>query len=195
MNGDQNLSWETKHKLIAPLFEQLLQILEPDPLRSGIAETPMRVAKAWEHWVGGYDIDPEKVLKEFDDGGENYDEMVIVRKIPFHSHCEHHFAPFHGHAWIGYIPKNKIVGISKLARVLDAYARRFQVQERITTQIADLLERVLEPIGVGVFLQAEHMCMSSRGVRVHGTDTVTTAFRGAIKIDPTARSEFLALVK
>lgn len=190
-----SLSWESKRALIEPLVEQLIKILDPKPERTGVAETPLRVAKAWEYWAGGYDVEPGDLLKTFDDGGEKYDEMVFVRQIPFYSHCEHHHAPFFGRATIAYIPNKKIVGISKLARVLDAYARRFQVQERITVQVADLLEAHLQPLGVGVYLQAEHLCMSSRGVRVHGTDTVTTAFRGALRDQPAARAEFLQLVK
>ncbi len=188
-------SWVEKRSRLAALYEQIIDILEPKAERDGLVETPLRVAKAWQHWTGGYEIDPVDLLKTFKDGAEQYDEMVFVRKIPFHSHCEHHMAPFFGRATIAYIPKSRIVGISKLARVLDAYSRRLQVQERITVQIANLLETSLEPLGVGVYLEAEHMCMSSRGVRVHGADTVTTAFRGALKDQPAARAEFLALVK
>lgn len=195
MKGDFELSWDNKLSLLEPKFKEILEILDPNPERSGIRETPLRVAKAWQYWTGGYFVDPEALLKEFDDGGEEYDEYVALRKIPFHSHCEHHFAPFHGHATIAYIPDKRIVGISKLARVLDAYARRFQVQERITVQVANTLQARLKPKGVAVYLCAEHMCMSSRGVRTHGTETVTTKFYGAFKDDHKVRAEFLASVK
>jgi GTP cyclohydrolase I len=188
------LEWDTKLALIEPLYKQIIDILDPKPERSGVQETPLRVAKAWQHWVGGYDIDPESLIKTFDDGAEKYDEMVVVRNVPFYSHCEHHFAPFFGKATVAYIPGDRIIGLSKLARIVDAYSRRFQCQERITVQIAELLGK-LNPIGIGVYLQAEHLCMSSRGARVHGSDTVTTAFRGALKEQPMARAEFLALCK
>lgn len=192
-----SLSWNTKIGLIEPLYEQLRNILDPNPTRSGVAETPSRVAYAWQHWAGGYDIEPADLLKTFEDGGEEYDEMVNVRNIPFYSHCEHHYAPFFGHATIAYIPSKRIVGISKLARILDAYARRFQVQERMTVQIANLLQEHLNPIGVGVYIKARHLCMESRGVNLKGgdTDTVTTRFLGAIKDQPMARAEFLGLCK
>ncbi len=189
------LSWGNKKAILIGLYEQVRDILDPEPKRSGTAETPERVAKAWEHWVGGYDIDPHSLFKTFDDGAQNYDEMVFVRKIPFYSHCEHHFAPFFGIATVAYIPSDRIVGISKLARVVDAYARRFQVQERMTVQVADIIDLHLKPKGVGVSIQARHLCMESRGVNLMGgnTDTVTTAFRGAMKDDGKARDEFLKL--
>ena len=189
------LSWQMKRAVLEGLYAQVRDLLEPDKTRTGMAETPVRVAKAWQEWVGGYEIDPTVLLKCFDDGAENYDEMVFVRNIPFYSHCEHHMAPFFGKATVGYIPNKRIVGISKLARVVDAYARRFQVQERMTVQIADVIQDVLDPIGVGVHLRAEHMCMASRGVKLSDTDTVTTKFYGAIKDQPMARAEFLGLVK
>lgn len=194
MHNPKIMTWQTKVSILEGLYEQIRNLLDPDPKRSGVSETPIRVAKAWEYWVGGYDIDPESLIKTFDDGAEKYDEMVIVRKIPFYSLCEHHYAPFFGKATVAYIPGNKIIGLSKLARIVDAYARRFQCQERITVQVADLLEK-LEPVGIGVYLEAEHLCMSSRGARVHGTDTVTTAFRGAMRKESIARSEFLNLCK
>lgn len=195
MKGDFNLSFENKLALLEPKIQEIIEILDPTPDRSGVKETPNRVAKAWLYWTEGYTVDPETLLKQFDDGGEEYDEYVCLRNIPFHSHCEHHHAPFFGHATIAYIPDKKIVGISKLARVLDAYARRFQVQERITVQVANTLQSALAPKGVAVHLTAEHMCMSSRGVRTHGTQTVTTKFHGAFKDDHMVRAEFLASIK
>lgn len=194
MHNPRVMTWQSKISILEGLYEQIRNLLDPDPKRSGVVETPMRVAKAWEYWVGGYDIDPESLIKTFDDGAEKYDEMVIVRKIPFYSFCEHHYTPFFGKATVAYIPGNKIIGLSKLARIVDAYARRFQCQERITVQVADLLEK-LEPVGIGVYLEAEHLCMSNRGARVHGSDTVTTAFRGAMRKESIARAEFLNLCK
>ncbi len=164
-----------------------------DLKREGLLETPDRVTKAWKHWTSGYAQDPAAILKVFKDGAENYDEMVVVKDIPFYSHCEHHLAPFFGVATIGYIPDGNIVGLSKLSRLLNLYARRLQVQERLTAQVAGALEEHLTPLGVGVVLKARHMCIESRGVAQRGTITVTSALSGAIKNDSKARVEFLAL--
>lgn len=161
--------------------------------REGLAETPDRVAKAWEFWTSGYDQDPADVLKVFEDGADGYDEMVAVVDIPVYSKCEHHLADIFGRATVAYIPNGKIVGLSKLSRLVDIFARRLQVQERLTVQIADALEEHLEPVGVGVKVEARHMCMESRGLCQQGHHTVTTALRGAMKDEPQARMEFLAL--
>jgi GTP cyclohydrolase I len=174
---------------------RLLQYIGDDPTRGGLAETPERVAKAWKFWGGGYDIDPASVLKTFEDGAEGVDEMVIVKKLPFYTHCEHHMAPFFGTATIAYLPNKKIVGLSKLARVLDIFARRLQVQERLTCQIADALMDNLEPLGCGVVIEARHLCMESRGIRQQGHSTITSALRGIFKSDSTVRSEFMSLAK
>ena len=182
------------------IIEDLLRIIEPSsaltppPLREGLRETPERVMKAWDHWTGGYHIDPEELLKTFEDGAKNYDEIILVRDIPVYSHCEHHLAPFFGVAHVGYIPCGKIVGLSKLPRVVDAFARRLQVQERLTTQVADTINRVLKPKAVGVVIECRHMCMESRGVKQAGTSTRTSALRGAFKDKPEARAEFFALI-
>ena len=170
---------------------RLLQYIGEDPKREGLLETPKRVLKAWKEWCGGYGVDPKTVLKTFEDGSENYDEMIAVRRLPFYSQCEHHMAPFFGTATIAYVPNKRIVGLSKLGRLLDIYARRLQVQERMTTQIADALNDVLQPKGVGVFVEAQHLCMCSRGYGKQGHTTVTTALRGVIKEDGRAREEFL----
>lgn len=169
----------------------LLESIGEDPSREGLQETPARVAKAWAEWTSGYEVDIAKLLKVFRDGGETYNEMVLVRDLPFYSHCEHHMAPFFGTADIAYIPDGKIVGLSKLSRLLDAFARRLQVQERLTGQIADALMEHLQPKGVGVSIRARHMCMESRGVRQQGHHTVTNALRGLIHEDAKARAEFL----
>ena len=138
-------------------------------------------------------MDPKSILKVFEDGAEKHDQMVTVKDIPFYSHCEHHLAPFFGTVTISYIPNGRIVGLSKLSRLADAYARRLQVQERLTEQIADALVEHLQPLGVGVLIKARHLCMESRGVCQQGHHTVTTALRGAIKDEPQTRSEFLRL--
>ncbi len=173
----------------------IIDAVDPDPEREGLKDSPVRVARAWAHWTGGYGIDPSSFLKTCTDGAAGYDEMVAVVKIPFYSHCEHHLAPFFGTATIAYIPAKRIVGLSKLSRLLDAYARRLQVQERLTRQIADALTEHLDPVGVGVLLRARHLCMESRGVCQQGHHTVTCAVTGAMKELPEARAEFLALAR
>lgn len=174
---------------------RLLQFIGEDPDRGGLKETPDRVTKAWQFWCSGYDKDPKDVLKVFEDGAERCDEMVVVKDIPFYSHCEHHLAPIFGTATMGYIPDGRIVGLSKLNRLVDVYARRLQVQERLTNQIADALEDCLRPKGVGVVIKARHLCMESRGICQQGHHTITSALRGAVKEKPDARAEFLDLTK
>lgn len=174
---------------------RLLQQIGEDPTREGLLDTPARVAKAWDFWTCGYAQDPADVLKVFSDGAEKCDEMVIVKDIPFYTHCEHHMAPFFGTASIAYIPDGKIVGLSKLSRVLQIFARRLQVQERLTNQVADAIEKVLEPKGVGVVIKARHLCMESRGICQQGHQTVTSALRGAMRNNASARAEFMALVQ
>lgn len=184
--------------VVSKLFTDLLFQLEGSPetsLREGLQETPQRVAKAWEFWCSGYDKDPAEILKVFEDGAENHDQMVTVKDIPIYSHCEHHMAPIFGTVTISYIPDGKIVGLSKLSRLADMYARRLQVQERLTDQIADALHTHLKPKGVGVLIKARHMCMESRGVCQQGHHTVTTALRGLLKEEPETRAEFLALAR
>ena len=159
--------------------------------REGLKETPHRVAKAWKHWCSGYNVDIAALLKVFEDGAGNYDQMVIVKDIPIYSKCEHHLADIFGTATIAYIPNGKIVGLSKLSRLADAFARRLQVQERLTSQIADAMVEHLQPLGVGVVIKARHMCMESRGICQQGHHTVTTALRGVIKEQPETRAEFM----
>lgn len=174
---------------------RLLQYVGENPKRGGLIETPKRVAKAWKDWCSGYGQDVASVLKVFEDGGENYDQMVTVKDIPIYSHCEHHLAPIFGTATISYIPDGKIVGLSKLSRVADIFARRLQVQERLTNQIADALWEHLQPKGVGVQIKARHMCMESRGVCQQGHHTITTALKGAMLDEPATRAEFLNLAR
>ncbi len=164
-------------------------------LREGLRETPERVAKAWQEWTAGYYVDIPGLLKTFEDGAEGCDQMVLVKDIPIYSKCEHHLADIFGTCTIGYIPNGKVVGLSKLSRVADAFARRLQVQERLTNQIADAINEHLQPLGVGVLIKARHMCMESRGVRQQGHHTVTQALRGELLTDRDARNEFLMLAK
>ena len=174
---------------------RLLEFVGEDPNREGLLETPKRVAKAWSFWCSGYGQDPKDVMKVFEDGAKGCDEMVIVRDIPIYSHCEHHMAMIVGTVTIAYIPNGKIVGLSKLARLADIFARRLQVQERLTNQIADALQEHLNPLGIGVLIKARHMCMESRGVCKQGQETITSALRGSLRNDTSARAEFMVLVK
>lgn len=171
----------------------LLRMFDAHPDRAGLKETPTRYLKAFAHWTSGVGLDPAMLLKEFDDGGESYDEMVFVGSIPFYSMCEHHLAPFFGVAHVAYFPVKRIVGLSKIPRVVDAFARRLSVQERITVEIADCIDKTLKPKGVAVVLKARHMCMESRGVQKAGTVTTTSALRGIMK-DGAARAEFFSII-
>lgn len=173
---------------------RLLQYIGEDVNRGGLLETPKRVLKAWKHWTSGYGADIGKLLKTFTDGAEQTDEMV-VRVVPFYSHCEHHMAAIIGHAVVAYIPDGKIVGLSKIDRVVDAFARRLQVQERLTTQIADAIWEHLEPKGVGVWINARHLCIESRGVQNAESSTDTLALRGVFKENLSTRAEFLAVAR
>jgi GTP cyclohydrolase I len=174
---------------------RLLQYVGEDPTRGGLLETPKRVARAWKDWCSGYDQKPEDILKVFEDGGENYDQMIARKDIPIYSHCEHHLAPIVGRCTIAYIPNGKIVGLSKMDRLAHIFSRRLQVQERMTQQIADAIEKHLKPTGVGVWISARHMCVESRGVRHQSSDTITTALKGALLHDQAARAEFLHLAR
>ncbi|UNA00822.1 GTP cyclohydrolase I [Edwardsiella phage vB_EpM_ZHS] len=182
-------------EVAAGAVETLLKAIGENPKRPGLVETPMRVAKAWAEWTSGYDQDPGEILKTFEDGAKGVDEMVVVKDIEIYSHCEHHLAPFFGVAHIAYIPNGKIVGLSKLARLADVFAHRLQVQERLTNEIAQALVDHLDPIGVGVVIEAKHFCMCSRGIKKQGSSTITSALRGAIKDQDKARAEFMAFVK
>lgn len=165
-----------------------------DPNRDGLRETPARVVRSYEEFYKGYAQDPEAILMKTFEEIEGYDEMIVLRKIRFESHCEHHLAPIIGHAWVGYIPNGRVVGISKLARVVDAYAKRLQIQEKMTAQIANTIEKVLEPQGVAVVIKAEHHCMTTRGVHKPGTDMVTSRMLGAFRDNALTRQEFLSMV-
>ncbi len=172
----------------------LLRWTGDDPDREGLVDTPKRVAKAFLEMFGGYDKCPAEELGRTFEEVAGYDDLVIVRDIKFHSHCEHHMVPIIGKAHIGYLPDGKVVGISKLARVVDAYARRFQVQEKMTAQIAGCIERVLQPRGVGVVIVGAHECMTTRGVHKRGVSMVTSKMLGSFRDDARTRSEFLQFI-
>lgn len=174
-------------------IKEILKLIGEDVEREGLLETPARVTRMYEEIFAGYDVDPREVIGTVFD--ENHEELVIVKDIVYYSQCEHHMAPFFGKVHIGYLPSGKIVGLSKLARLVEAITRRLQVQERITTQIATVLEEELAPQGVFVVVEGEHLCMCARGVKKPGSKTVTTAARGVYKQDAALRSEFMALIK
>ena len=174
-------------------WRRFLASIGEDPDRAGLVETPGRVAKAWEHWTAGYTKDPAQCLKAFEDGADEYNELIVVRGIPVYSHCEHHLAPFFGSATIGYVPNGKIVGLSKLTRLVDCFSERLQVQERLTVQIANALMTHLEPLAVGVVIRCRHLCMESRGIRTQGEETVTSSMLGTLLPNQALRAEFFAL--
>ena len=166
-----------------------------DPTREGLQDTPKRVAKAFREFYSGYGEDPSEILDKIFAEVEGYDDIVLVRDIPFHSHCEHHMVPFFGVAHVAYYPTRGVVGLSKLARLVDAYARRLQTQESMTSQIAKAMVKALDPRGVAVMIEAEHMCMSMRGIQKAGALTLTTQFTGIFKEEPAEQVRFLTLVR
>ena len=181
------------------LVRQMLLRLGEDPEREGLKRTPLRVAKAMDFLTGGYTTTVETVLNDalFEEGceDETCDEMVVVKDIEFYSMCEHHMLPFFGRAAIGYLPHRKIIGLSKIARVVDVFARRLQVQERLTNQVADALMEAMNPLGLGVVLEASHLCMMMRGVQKQNSQTVTSAMRGTFRSVPRTRAEFMELIR
>ncbi|WP_240035807.1 GTP cyclohydrolase I FolE [Hwanghaeella grinnelliae] len=172
----------------------LLAFAGDDPDREGLLETPDRVVRSWDEFFAGYFEDPVEILSRTFEETDGYDEMVILRDIPFNSHCEHHIRPIIGHAHIAYLPNKRVVGISKLARILEVYAKRLQIQEKMTAQIANAINDVLAPKGVGVVIEATHECMTTRGVNKQGVSMVTSTLLGTFKQDPRTRSEFLRLI-
>jgi len=173
----------------------LLRWAGEDPSREGLLDTPKRVAKAYGELFGGYSEDAREHLERVFEEVEGYDDMVLVRDISFASHCEHHMVPFVGKAHIAYYPSEGVVGLSKLARVVDTYARRLQTQETMTAQITDVIDSVLKPRGIAVMIEAEHMCMSMRGVQKQGASTVTSQFTGVFRDDPTEQVRFYTLLR
>ena len=176
-------------------WRRLLRSLGENPDRQGLSDTPERAAKAWTHWTRGYREDPAAILKTFEDGSEHDNQLIVVRQIPVYSHCEHHLAPFFGHAAIGYLPNGRIVGLSKLTRLVNCFAARLQVQERLTQQVAQALLEHLQPKAVGVVIRCRHMCMESRGIAVAGEETVTSAMLGDLQHSDALRGEFLSLAR
>ena len=173
----------------------LLRWAGEDPTRDGLHETPARVTKAYTEFFKGYEEDPEAILRKTFEEIDGYDEMIVLRSVRFESHCEHHLAPIIGHAWVAYVPNGRVVGISKLARVVDAFAKRLQIQERLTAQIANTINDVLKPQGVGVVIKAQHHCMSTRGVHKHDSDLVTSRMLGCFRENAMTRQEFLAICR
>ena len=175
-------------------FRTIIRWTGDDADRDGLIETPARATRAFQEFFSGYGEDPEAILQKTFEEIEGYDEMVVLRRIRFESHCEHHLAPIIGKAWVAYVPKGRVVGISKLARVVDVYAKRLQIQEKMTAQIANSIQNVLRPQGVGVILKAEHHCMTTRGVYKPEADMVTSTMLGCFRDNPITRQEFLSLI-
>jgi GTP cyclohydrolase I len=188
---ESSMDQETREYNVRAFLEEI----GDDPRREGIEETPARYLKAWDFWSSGYRMDPGAVLKTFEDGAEGVDEIVVQTNVPIYSHCEHHLAPFWGVAHIGYIPQGRVVGLSKFKRLVDCFALRLQVQERLTQQIATAFHEIIKPQATGVILQCRHMCMESRGIRTAGSTTMTSSLLGSFHDDRAARSEFLQLVR
>lgn len=178
---------------IEKAFREIIEALGEDPLREGLLETPERFARFYEEVFEGIHRDPGEEIDAFF-GKEHYQEIVMVREIPFYSMCEHHFVPFHGQAHVAYMPRDRVTGLSKLARLVEGYARRPQMQERLTAQVANCLDQRLNPLGVLVVVEAEHLCMSMRGVKKPGAKTVTSAVRGIMESNPATRSEAMSLL-
>lgn len=172
----------------------LIEWAGDDPDREGLLDTPKRVVNAFREYFEGYDLDPDDVLKRTFGETNGYDEIVVLRDVDFHSHCEHHIAPIIGKVHIGYLPDKRVIGISKLARVVEVYARRLQIQEKLTSEIADTLARVMQPRGVGVVVEAAHHCMTTRGVQKAGVMMVTSRMLGTFRTDAKTRREFLSMI-
>lgn len=176
-------------------FRTILRWTGDDPEREGLLETPARAARAMEEFFSGYTQNPAEILKKTFEEIEGYDEMVVLRGVRFNSHCEHHIAPISGKAWVAYVPSGRVVGISKLARVVEIYSKRLQTQEKLTAQVANTIDEVLKPRGVGVIVKASHHCMITRGVQKPDTDLVTSRMLGCFRSDPLLRQEFVRLAE
>ncbi|MGB6351115.1 MAG: GTP cyclohydrolase I FolE [Pseudolabrys sp.] len=174
-------------------FRTIIRWAGDDPERDGLTETPARVSRAFEEFFVGYAQDPTEILQKTFEEIEGYDEMIVLRGIRFESHCEHHMAPIVGQAWVAYVPSGRVVGISKLARLVEVYAKRLQIQEKMTAQIANTINDVLKPQGVGVIIKASHHCMTTRGVHKPGSDLVTSRMLGCFRDNPLTRQEFLSM--
>ena len=184
----------SKRADVEAAFRTIIQWAGDDPNRPGLIETPARVARAFQEFFSGYSQDPALILQRTFEETEGYDELIVLRGIGFESHCEHHLAPIIGKAWVAYVPSGRVVGISKLARVVNAYSKRLQIQEKMTTQIANTIDEVLNPKGVGVVLKATHHCMTTRGVYKPDTDLVTSRMLGCFRDNALTRQEFLSMI-
>ena len=198
MSDDNSRADDIRHDVTRQQAEDAVRTLlrwsGDDPAREGLLDTPKRVAKAYQDWFSGYALDPDDYLARTFEEVCGYDEMIVLRDIDYESHCEHHMAPIIGKVHIGYLPNGKVVGISKLARVVEAYARRFQVQEKMTAQIANCIQRALNPRGVGVVVVGAHECMTTRGIHKRGVSMVTSKMLGSFREDARTRSEFLQFI-
>ena len=195
---DDNNGADIRHQVSRAQAEEAVRTLlrwsGDDPTREGLLDTPKRVVKAYGDWFSGYAIDPDEYLLRTFEEVCGYDEMIVLRDIEYESHCEHHMAPIIGKVHVGYLPKGRVVGISKLARVVEAYARRFQVQEKMTAQIASCIQRALDPAGVAVVVEGAHECMTTRGIHKRGVSMVTSKMLGAFRDDARTRAEFLQFI-
>ena len=198
MSDDNSRADDIRHAVTRQQAEDAVRTLlrwsGDDPAREGLLDTPKRVAKAYQDWFSGYALDPDDYLARTFEEVCGYDEMIVLRDIDYESHCEHHMAPIIGKVHIGYLPDGKVVGISKLARVVEAYARRFQVQEKMTAQIANCIQRALNPRGVGVVVVGAHECMTTRGIHKRGVSMVTSKMLGSFREDARTRAEFLQFI-
>ncbi len=194
-SGDKPFSNRPTEAEVEAAVGVLLRWTGDDPSREGLVDTPRRVAKAYREMFNGYGMDPAEELGRTFEEVAGYDDLVIVRDIQFHSHCEHHVVPIIGRAHVGYMPDGKVVGLSKIARVVDIFAHRLQTQEALTAQIAGLIQDVLNPRGVAVMIEAEHMCMAMRGIRKQGSTTLTSTFTGIFKDNPEEQMRFVTMVR
>ena len=194
MAGEPRVRTEAERERALEAVRELIRWISDDPEREGLQDTPRRVVDAYLEYFQGYDECPETYLQRTFEQVGGYDEIVLLKDIPFHSHCEHHMAPIIGKAHVAYLPTNKVVGISKLARVVRAYARRLQVQERLTAEVADCIQKVLEPQGVAVVIEATHACMTARGVNTPGVSMTTSRMMGIFRSDQKAREEVVKLI-
>jgi GTP cyclohydrolase IA len=193
-SSPQSVNNKPSQQEIEHAFRSILFWIGENPDRDGLRETPARLVRAFQEYFAGYGQDPKQILEKTFEEVDGYDEMIVLRGISFESHCEHHVAPIVGRAWVAYVPDRRVVGISKLARVVEAYAKRLQIQERLTAQVANIIDQVLQPRGVAVVLKAKHHCMMSRGIHKQGTDLVTSRMLGCFRDNAMSRQEFLSMV-
>ena len=195
VDAERALPGRPSRSEVEAAYRTVIRWIGEDPSRDGLKETPARVVRALDEFFSGYRQDPVEILQKTFEEIEGYDEMIVLRGVRFESHCEHHMAPIMGQAWVAYVPNGRVVGISKLARIVDVYAKRMQIQEKLTAQIANTIDEVLKPQGVGVIVKASHHCMTTRGIHKHGTDLVTSRMLGCFRDNPITRQEFLKMIE